>query len=88
MGTKTISAFVTLIALGVALPVRAETTAAEKALSASVVRTERSGPDYTYVLLVVTNNSDQAYASTRWSCVFFSKDQPVFEVTIRSRPRG
>jgi hypothetical protein len=51
---------------------------ADDPLSITVLKIERSG-DVSYLLFSVENKSDQPFQSTRWSCVFMDKGQPVYE---------
>jgi hypothetical protein len=54
---------------------------AENPLSLTILKTERSGPDHTYLLLQAENRSEQRFDFARWSCVFWNKGEAVFEGT-------
>ena len=63
---------------------------AENPLSINVLETEKSGTS-TYLLLSVENRSDQPFQSTRWSCVFLDRGDPVHEeesIVENVPPRG
>jgi hypothetical protein len=53
--------------------------AAENPLSISILKTERSPPRTSYLLVRVENKSDQRFEATQWSCVFYNGPQPVHE---------
>jgi hypothetical protein len=67
-------------ALLVVLFTNSPSFAAENPLSIRVIKIERSG-DHVYLLMSVENKSDQRFQSTNWSCVFFQKEEPVYEET-------
>jgi hypothetical protein len=54
---------------------------AENPLSITILKIERSGPNYTYLLMQVENRSEQRFDGTTWSCVFSNKGDAVFENT-------
>ena len=69
-----------IAALTTALMLASVAAHAEAALSNTVLKTERTR-DVTYILMSVENKSDQRFEATKWSCVFFNKEQPVHEET-------
>jgi hypothetical protein len=79
------TAFIVVAAAVVASP-----TLAQSALSLKVLKVEKRERT-SFLLMQVTNLSEQRFVSTRWSCAFYKSGQPVHEesnIVENVPPRG